>query len=241
MGGKKAAEEDAGAAGDSGCSGRAITRARLAAAVDQHAVWERIAHAFDATRDRPWPVVVDFVRSLPPRRRVLDLMAGNGRHAAVAESAGHDAVWSDWSRPAARIASGRLRGPVVVSDARVLPFVDDSFDAVLYVAGLHGIPEPEGRLRSLRELRRVLRPGGRALVTVWSREAPRFCDRGTPGQPLDAVVPWRAGGVSGERTYHLHTRDSLRAELETAGLRVERLEGVTVASAEADNWVAVLI
>jgi len=221
-------------------NGRPMTRSRLAAAVDQHAVWERIAHAFDATRDRPWDVVVEFVRSLPPAQRVLDAMAGNGRHAAVAEAAGHDVVWSDWSRPAARIAAGRLRGSCVVSDARALPFGPGSFDAVLYVAGLHGIPDPEDRGRSLRELRRVLRPGGRALVTVWSREAPRFRDRGTPGEPLDVVVPWRAGGVSGERTYHLHTAASLRAELEAAGLTVEQLDGVAVASAEADNWAAVL-
>lgn len=208
--------------------------------MDQHAVWERIAHAFDATRDRPWRVVVEFLRDLPPRQRVLDLMAGNGRHAAVAEAAGHEVVWSDWSRPAARIAAGRLRGPCVVSDARALPFADGAFDAVLYVAGLHGIPDAAGRAASLRELRRVLRPGGRALVTVWSREAPRFRDRGTPGEPLDVVVPWRAGGVVGERTYHLHTAESLRAELEAARLRVERLEGTSIGAGAADNWVAVL-
>lgn len=204
----------------------------------QHGVWERIAHSFDATRERTWSAVTDFVDALPPSQRVLDLMAGNGRHAAYAEAAGHHTTWFDWSRPAASIAAARLQGPVVVGDATRLPFASTSFDAVLYIAGLHGIPSAAARAASLQELQRVLAPGGTALVTVWSRDAPRFRSEGVAGEALDISIPWRAGGHEEERTYHLYTRESLHTALVDAGFTVKRLEGVAVAAEEADNWVA---
>ncbi|MGB0653179.1 MAG: class I SAM-dependent methyltransferase [Thermoplasmatota archaeon] len=210
-------------------------------AQDQHRVWETIAESFDATRQRPWSVVTEFLADLPPGQRLLDLMAGNGRHAALAKEAGHDAWWCDWSRPAARLAAGHLVGPVVVGDATALPFAGASFDACIYIAGLHGIPAPEGRVASLAELRRVLSPGGRALVTVWAREAPRFAEEGPPGEPFDLVVPWRRDGHEEQRTYHLYTEAALRADLEAAGLLVERLWLAALGGKAGDNWCAIAV
>ena len=44
-----------------------------------------------------------------------------------------------------------------MADATALPYADDSFDAVLIANALHVMPEPE---KALREIDRVLRPGG---------------------------------------------------------------------------------
>jgi ubiquinone/menaquinone biosynthesis C-methylase UbiE len=49
----------------------------------------------------------------------------------------------------------------VQGDARALPFPDRTFDAVFLVATLGEIPQPES---ALREMRRVLKPGGRLIV-----------------------------------------------------------------------------
>ena len=66
----------------------------------------------------------------------------------------------------------------VAADVRTLPFPDDSFDQALLVSTLehigadnarYGLPsetDPSSRVDALRELGRVLRPGGRLLVTV---------------------------------------------------------------------------
>ncbi len=207
----------------------------------QHRVWEAIAESFDRTRQRTWPIVDDFVATLPPKQRALDVMAGTGRHTHLLADGGHDAVWLDWSRPAARLAAERGLS-TVVGDATALPLRDAAFDAALYIAGLHGIPDPDARAASLRELRRVLRPGGRALVTVWGRFAPRFADLpGSVDEPADVVVPWRADGHDEQRTYHLYTVESLSAAALGAGFEVERVEEVQVASrAGPDNVMAVL-
>jgi ubiquinone/menaquinone biosynthesis C-methylase UbiE len=211
------------------------THSTDAMAGDQREVWTAIADSFDRTRARPWPHVVAFLESLPPASRVLDLMCGNGRHARVAAEAAHHVVALDWSLPLVR----RAHGDRVLADATRLPLRDATFDACVFVAGLHGLPDPSQRAACLAELCRVLRAGGMAQVTVWARDAPRFRQAAGPAdQPLDVEVPWRAAGHEAVRTYHLYTAASLRADLEAAGFVVERVAAVAIAAEEADNLVA---
>lgn len=205
---------------------------------DQHRVWETIADSFDRSRRRTWPHVLRFLDALPPASRVLDLMAGNGRHTGPALRAGHRVTAADWSRPLMRTLAGRYRDArAVVADATRLPFRDACFDACIYVAGLHGIPSPQGRAASLHGLHRVLRPGGRAQVTVWSRDAPRFRDEGTPGRPLEVNLPWRSDGHDEARFYHLYTRDALVQDAQDAGFTVEAAYGADVLGRGVDNEV----
>jgi tRNA (uracil-5-)-methyltransferase TRM9 len=204
----------------------------------QHGVWERIAHSFDMSRQRTWPHVERFLAQLRPESRVLDLMAGNGRHTASILKADHEAAWVDWSRPAAAIAAERYPDAlVVVGDATHLPFPDDWFDACIFVAGLHSLPTAKQREASLLELHRVLRPGGVAQVTVWSRDAPKFRKEGVPGKPVDVKIPWRSHGHDEDRRYHLYTRDALRSKVMQAGFEVERGAAVAIVAKEPDNLV----
>jgi SAM-dependent methyltransferase len=55
----------------------------------------------------------------------------------------------------------------VEADARALPFGDASFDAVMCVSMLHHVDD---RPRALAEQRRVLRPGGRGALMLYTRE-----------------------------------------------------------------------
>lgn len=206
---------------------------------DQHAVWERIAESFDRNRTRTWPHVEHYLRHLPPSSRVLDLMAGNGRHTNSILAAGHAATWFDWSRPAARMAAKRYAAAVVVGDATRLPFADGVFDAAIFVAGLHSIPGAGGRAACLAELRRVMRPGATAQITVWSRDAPRFAAMGDAGCELDVELPWRSDGHDEERSYHLYTAAALRRDCLAAGLEVTSEGTVSVVHPGIpDNLVA---
>ncbi len=205
-------------------------------AKEQHAVWEAIAQSFDRSRQRTWSHVEQYIARLPPKQRLLDLMCGNGRHSALAVAAGHDTICFDWSRPLVAAAHAR-HAQGVVGDATRLPFANGSFDACTYVAGWHGIPSPSGRAASLKELRRVLRPGATAQITSWSRDAPRFRDQGIPGEPLDTIIPWRSDGHDAQRTYHLTTLDQLRAQCEEAGFTVTAAEEVAIVHPEPDNLV----
>lgn len=191
--------------------------------MDPRRVWEAIAEEFDATRDRPWPAVLDWARAnAPAKGRVLDLGAGNARHAAALSRLGYDATASDFARPFAQMAHARGVPGVLADNAR-LPFQPGSFDAVLFVASLHNMPERDARTAALREVARVLRPKGRALVTVWRRE----------GVQGDAEIFWR-GRVA--RYYRFYAPEELAADARAAGLDVERVEAVAVGESGEDNW-----
>ena len=56
------------------------------------------------------------------------------------------------------------RVEIQTGDARRLPFADGSFDVVVSNAALHNIYNPDERRTAVREIARVLKPGGRVLI-----------------------------------------------------------------------------
>ncbi len=189
-------------------------------------VYDEIAEGFDHTRGRPWPEV-----ELVDRDPVLDLGCGNGRHAGYLEARGYRVVCADISWGMLMVARRRVR-ELVQCDASALPFRDSSFGTVLYLATVHHLPR-EDRLRSMMEVKRVLRPGGRLIVSAWALFQPRFFGKmfhmllnPLRGRELgDVTVPWRRRGRVYRRYYHLFTRRELESLVEEAGLRIVRSYG----------------
>ncbi len=97
--------------------------------------------------------------------RVLDVCAGPGMLTAAALARGAQAIGLDFSLTAVELARQNvLGGRFEQGDAQSLPFPDRSFDAVVCGYGLMHVPEPG---LALAEMRRVLKTGGRAAVSVW--------------------------------------------------------------------------
>jgi len=68
------------------------------------------------------------------------------------------------------IAGSFFKADVAVADGMQLPYASQRFDAVLSIAVLHHITTPARRIHMLKELLRILRPAGKALVTVWATD-----------------------------------------------------------------------
>src|SRR6266516_3382040 len=93
----------------------------------------------------------------PGSGRCLDIGCGTGRNFETIRGSGRTVVGLDVSADQLRLARTRTDGPLMVADAGVLPFADESFDAVM-VMWISTDVDDFGKV--LREATRVLQPGG---------------------------------------------------------------------------------
>jgi SAM-dependent methyltransferase len=112
--------------------------------------------------------VVKLAR-LAPGEEVLDIACGTGNGALLAARAGAAATGLDAAPrlievARARAAADGVEASFVVGDAQALPFADAGFDVALSIFGVIFAADAD---RAFAEMLRVLRPGGRALLTAW--------------------------------------------------------------------------
>jgi tRNA (uracil-5-)-methyltransferase TRM9 len=194
--------------------------------------FDRIAPEFDATRQRPWPFVVDWLRDVPPSRLLLDLGCGNGRHLKVAVSMGLECVGLDVSASMLGTARAMLSPtiPLVQGELQQLPFGAGVAGSVLAIAALHHLGTSRGLARAVRELSRVCMPGARVMASVWALDDPEVAKRAgarplSEGDGRGLMVPWRASpGGEVERYYRAISLGELSELFEGAGLAVEAAE-----------------
>jgi SAM-dependent methyltransferase len=213
---------------DTTTDGRRELRQRL------HAMWTAVApgwaeHA--AYADARGAEVAERMLELTatsPGDRVLELACGPGGLGLAAAARGAEVVLSDVAPEMVAIAAARADGLPNVS-ARVLDVeaIDEpgaAYDVVLCREGLMFATDPA---RAAAELRRVLRPGGRASVAVWGpREQNPWL-----GMVFDAVSaqtgqPVPPPGVPGPVS--LGDADALAGLLEGAGLANVTVEALPV-------------
>ncbi|XP_040439501.1 alkylated DNA repair protein alkB homolog 8 isoform X5 [Falco naumanni] len=132
-----------------------------------HKVYEEIAVHFSSTRHSPWPRIVEFLRSLPKGSIVADVGCGNGKYLGINKDL--YMVGCDRSKNLVDIC-GEKNFQAFVCDALSVPILSGSCDACISIAVIHHFSTAERRLATIRELVRLLRPGGTALIYVWAME-----------------------------------------------------------------------
>lgn len=151
-----------------------------------HRVYDTIAGHFSDTRHSPWPKVLEFVNSLPAGSILADIGCGNGKYMLnydqyrspgsadiPQQQQQHDnggilKLGGDRSFGLLNVCRERLLN-VVRFDCLQVPLRDNCADACVCIAVVHHLATAERRLQALRELTRILRKGGRALVYVWAK------------------------------------------------------------------------
>lgn len=106
---------------------------------------------------------------------------------------------------------------LIHGDAATLPFPGETFDWAISVAAYHHLDNTRDRQHALIELKRVLKPGGQAFVTVWNRWQPAFW-----WKPKELRVTWRTKEAELPRYYYLFSRGELESMVRKAGLRILR-------------------
>jgi demethylmenaquinone methyltransferase/2-methoxy-6-polyprenyl-1,4-benzoquinol methylase len=181
------------------------------------AMFDSVAPRYDLTNtvlsvglDRRWRKRTRQCLELQPGQRVLDLAAGTGVSTAELQKSGAAAVGCDFSLGMLRAgkASRRRRAVCFVAgDGLHLPFADGAFDAVTISFGLRNIAQPEA---ALREMARVVRPGGRLVVCEFSQPTIAVF-RALYLNYLMRLLPWVARRVASNSDAYVYLAESIRA------------------------------
>ncbi|SPO03430.1 related to TRM9 tRNA-methyltransferase modifies uridine residues at the wobble position, partial [Cephalotrichum gorgonifer] len=186
-----------------------------------HSVYDTIAPHFSSTRHKPWPLVTNFLDSLPAGSLVLDVGCGNGKYLLTAPhllllGSDRSPALLALSRAGARPGE---RADVLVADSLALPFRPRAADAAICIAVVHHFSTPARRREAIAEMLASVRVGGQVLVYVWALEQ-RGSRRGwDEGGEQDLLVPWvikgKKGGAADEthqRYYHLYREGELEED-----------------------------
>ncbi|EMR73436.1 methylase involved in ubiquinone/menaquinone biosynthesis [Thermoplasmatales archaeon SCGC AB-539-N05] len=217
--------------------------------------WNAIAQSFDATRRKPWEQCVKFISNLPKKSAVIDLGCGNGRHLIPCAERCKKTVGLDISKNLLNIVKKKIKEKrlnnvlLLHSNLTNLPLKDDSVDAVLFIASLHNIKCQEQRVKSLNEVRRILRKDGTALIGVWSRWQDRFrmyflkewLKKRKTSEFGDIELLWKQHGLNVPRFYHLYSKNEFLQDLKAAGLKIVDFKAVKLKSKRhADNFFVIV-
>ena len=192
-------------------------------------VFDSVASKYDVMNDlmslglhRAWKAYTVMVANLKPGDQVLDIAGGTGDMAqAFAAKVGGTGTVVHTDINLAMLRQGRdrltdegLLLPTTVCDAEQLPFPDQSFNLVCVAFGLRNMTHKD---RALREMARVLKPGGKLLVLEFSKVAP----------PLSKVYDWysfqvlpRLGKmVAGDDASYRYLAESIRMHPDQSTLK----------------------
>lgn len=138
--------------------------------------WNKVAEKFDLWLPHLAPATDALLRALDvaPHHRVLDIACGTGEPVfSVIRALGNsdqivacDGAWGMVAATAAKAARHGIDLACVHMRAEDLAFDNESFDRVVCRFGVMLFDDPTA---GAREIRRVLRPGGRVALAVWDR------------------------------------------------------------------------
>ena len=217
--------------------------------------WNAIAHSFDSTRRKPWKECIDFINQIPKSNIIADIGCGNGRHLVPAAKHCKKVYGLDVSTELLFIVQKKLiennlkNAELIHSDAVNIPLKNNSVNAVLYIATMHNIPERFRRIKSLKEIYRILRKDGKAIISVWSRWQDKFRQHFIKKCLMqynknnfgDIDIYWRQHGLNIPRFYHLYSKRELQRDLNQADLNIIKLDGVKYFSKKFyDNYFALV-
>jgi SAM-dependent methyltransferase len=168
----------------------------------------------DPRLDRKFERMFELLRERLPVESMLDAGCGDGRYLAAVGTTGHvpgRLVGSDISEriletARATAAAHGVQPELVRANLEALPFADASFELVLSVQVIEHLLDPAA---GLRELARVLRPGGTLLLST-----DNALNRITQGLNLPRTAVVRALRLTGRRR---------KVEFPHAAFRLERL------------------
>ena len=168
---------------------------------------------FDAAYLAHYPYLEQYLETESVAgRRVLEIGLGYGTVSGRLAGAGAELHGVDIAGGPVEMVRHRLRLAGRPADERVvqgsaldLPFTDASFDRVYSIGCLHHTGDLP---RSIAEVHRVLRPGGRAVVMLYNRHSFRLLSRRLRGEARRAAYDTNAAGDAAPHTEYVARKEA---------------------------------
>jgi len=217
--------------------------------------WDIIAKSFDSTRKKPWKKCINFIENFSKNDYFADIGCGNGRHLIPSANHFKKVIGLDLSKELLNIVNKKILKEKIKnitllhSNVLNIPIKSNKIDSILYIATLHNIKDRENRIQSLKEINRILKSNGKALVSVWSREQEKFrkqffkkwFTQFGENEFGDINIYWRQHGLNIPRFYHLYSKREFKKDIIQADLSIIDLKEVSLHSKKhPDNYFVYL-
>ena len=203
--------------------GKTAKRPGKAKTSSQKEVWNALAEQWHQFRQKPFPDVAKRIDSFATGwkpGKILEVGCGNCRNLVLFAKNGFECfgidfslAMLDWAKE--YITKQKISVNLKRAEAEKLPFPDEFFEYELSMAVLHHLETEDARQQAVLEIKRTLKPGGKAVITVWNKLQSKFLFKAK-----DMFIPWKVKGRTYQRYYHLFTRWELSRLLKNSGFRI---------------------
>ncbi len=202
--------------------------------------YDEISKEFSDTRSFAGKEFEPFREYLRPGQTIMDLGCGNGRLLQYLEkeaSAWHQKTFSYHGVDSSKnlLSEARKKYPnrtFQIGDMTKIPAKDNSIDVLFCIRAFHHLPDRETRLIALKEIKRVVKPHGILILTVWNLWQKKYLMQlvkamvrsiVTLGKyaPNDTFIPW--GKEKKPRYYHAFTIGEIQQLCRKSGLSILEL------------------
>jgi ubiquinone/menaquinone biosynthesis C-methylase UbiE len=186
-------------------------------------IYENIANNFSDKRYNSWDWIDNFIDSNLIGSYILDIGCGNGRNM---KNLNYNFYGVDNCSNFIELAK-QVSSNVFLSDMTKLEFHDDFFDAIISIASFHHLSNNERRIDCLKEMKRVLKPNGKILLSIWSINQSHNKKLDNKFNYGINMVPFKdnKGNIIGNRYYYIFQIDEI-TELLSQFFNIEKHEWI---------------
>jgi len=132
-------------------------------------IYNKIASEFNVTRTYNWSWIDKFMNNIPKGSLIYDIGCGNGRNMQYID---HKFIGIDNCIEFIKMCRNKQLN-TIYANMNNIPLSSQSTNYIICIATFHHLESYKNRLNALLEMKRLLKPGGKILLSVWSKVQPR--------------------------------------------------------------------